>query len=89
MVDTLSVEKKKRGIEMCDKCNHQNNAHENIGKSRRVFLKASAILAATPVMTRVAWDAQASSQTKIGNGPYATIGYGATSATTPSEADEH
>ena len=66
---------------MCEKCNNKKNKYENPGKSRREFLKTGAILAAAPVLAGVALSAQASSKTQIGNGPYPTVGYGTTSAT--------
>jgi uncharacterized zinc-type alcohol dehydrogenase-like protein len=68
---------------MCDRCNNQNNKHENLGKNRREFLKTGAILPAAPVLTGVSSSSQASSETQVRNGPYAIIGYGATSATSP------
>ena len=66
---------------MCEKCNNQNKKHESLKKSRREFLKTGAILAAAPVLAGVASSVQASSETPLGKGPYPTVGYGTTSAT--------
>jgi len=68
---------------MCEKCKNQNKQHESLKKSRREFLKTGAILAAAPVLAGVASSAQASTEKQIGNGPYPTVGYGTTSATSP------
>lgn len=70
---------------MCDQCKNKDAKHENLGKSRRDFLKTGAILAAAPVLAGVASSAQAASEAKVGNGPYPTVGYAAKSATGPLE----
>lgn len=67
---------------MCDTCNNQNNEHENLGKSRREFLKTGAILTAAPVLAGVASNVQAhSGDGQVGTGPYPTKAYAVNSPT--------
>ena len=83
MVDTLSVEKKRGGIEMCDKCN--SRIHKGASKyGRREFIKAGAAALAVAPLVGVAANVHAAKEDeKVGEGPYPTVGYGTNSATSP------
>ncbi|MGE4442384.1 MAG: NAD(P)-dependent alcohol dehydrogenase [Desulfomicrobium sp.] len=68
---------------MCEEHGNQDRQHkENLGSSRREFMKAGAILATTTLLTGVSANAQATEGgNAVGNTPFSTKAYGVTGPT--------